>query len=246
MTRSAEYLYAKFNSRKIRNARYSLRAFSSQLGIHSGRVSQFFSGERLISPSMARSLAEKLGLDDAETEYFEHLAKTDKENAKSAVRNLAEDELALIVEWYHASILALLKTDGFKSDSQWIAKKMNLPIEIINASLERMERLGLITNSKKGWRRTAGPISTTVDVPSSYLRLSHKDLIGKIINEMDAVAPENREISSITFPMSPAKLPSLKKELRDLSVRLANKASRGKKSDVYSFSLQLFPLTKVD
>lgn len=245
MSRAVEYLLTRYNSRKLKNPRYSQRAFAAHLGIHSGRLSQYISGERTISATTGRKIAEKLALDSAETEYFIHLITSDKEATKSNKRTLADDEMALMVEWYHAALLALLTTKDFRPDYSWMAKRLNLPQEVVQASMERLLRIGLVEETDKGIKRKPGVVSTGTDVPSQFLRLSHKDTLRYVIDGIDRVPLEKRDVTSVTFAMDIRKIPMAKKMIRDFRLKLASKLSKGTKTDVVSLSVQLFPFTEV-
>ena len=245
MSRAVEYLLTRYNSRKIKNPRYSQRAFAAHLGIHSGRLSQYISGERTISVSTGRKMAEKLSLDAAEADYFLHLIATDKEAVKTNKRTLADDEMALMVEWYHAALLALLTTKDFKPDYAWMAKRLNLPEEVVKASMERLVRIGLVEETDKGIKRKPGAVLAGTEVPSHFLRLSHKDTLKYVIDGIDRVPMEKRDVTSVTFAMDLRKVPMAKKMIRDFRLKMASKLSKGTKTEVVSLSIQLFPFTEV-
>lgn len=245
MPRASEYLMTQFHSRKIKNPRYSMRAFASFLGINSGRLSQYFSGQREISLKAGKTISEKLGLDPAETNYFFHLIDQDKAEKKTAGRLLKDDEIALVVEWHHAALLGLLLTKDFIPDHEWIAERLQLPVEVIESSLERMQRIGLLVETPQGLRRAPGPVKTSSGIPSEYLRLSHKDILRKVIADIDSVPIESRDVTSITFPMDIKNLPVAKKLIGDFRVKLAKRLSKGTKNEVVALNVQLFPFTKV-
>jgi uncharacterized protein (TIGR02147 family) len=246
MSRAAEYLLTQYHSRKIKNPRYSQRAFASFLGLNSGRLNQYFNGKRKISRTAAKSISAKLGLDAAETNYFLHLIELDKSETNSAERILTDDETALVVEWHHAALLALLTTQNFKPDPNWIAERLLLPVEVVKSSIERLQRIGLIETASQGYRRKPGAVKTTTNISSHFLRLSHKDILRKVIADIDTVPIECRDVTSITFAMDIAKVPIAKKMISDFRIRLAKRLTKGPKNQVVGLNIQLFPFTKVD
>lgn len=245
MARASEFLLTQFHSRKLKNPRYSLRAFASYLGINSGRLSQYFNGQREISPRAAKTISEKLHLDAAETNYFFHLIDQDKNEKKTVGSLLKDDQIALVVEWYHAALLALLSTKDFDSDAKWIAERLQLPVEVVESSIERLQRIELLENSRTGLRRKPGPVRTSSGVPSEFLRLSHKDILKKVISDLDTVSIDHRDVTSITFPMDIKNIPAAKKMIEVFRIKMAKKFSKGTKNEVMALNVQLFPLTKV-
>ncbi|MNK93820.1 hypothetical protein D3C87_1139990 [compost metagenome] len=245
MARASEFLLTQFHSRKLKNPRYSLRAFASYLGINSGRLSQYFSGQREISPRAAKIISEKLHLDPAETNYFFHLIEQDKGEKKTVGSLLKDDQIALVVEWYHAALLALLSTKDFDSDPKWIAERLQLPVEVVESSVERLQRIELLENGRTGLRRKPGPVRTSSGVPSEFLRLSHKDILKKVIADLDTVSIDHRDVTSITFPMDIKNIPAAKKMIELFRIKMAKRFSKGTKNEVMALNVQLFPLTKV-
>ncbi|MEK2644844.1 TIGR02147 family protein [Bdellovibrio sp. BCCA] len=245
MSRSSEFLLAQFNQRKAKNPRYSQRAFARLLGVNPGRVTQYFAGERPITATAAQKMSEKLGLDKEQQAYFCYLTEIDKKS-RSVVdpRILRDDELALVVEWYHFAVLSLISTKDFRLDSEWISRRLGIPTSIVESSLQRLERLKFITIEDGKALVEKGPIATSSDVPNEFLRLSHQDALRHIVDNISAVAVEKRDLSSITLAVDEKKLPEAKQMIRTFRRKLANFLSQGKKSQVYMINVQLFPLSK--
>ncbi|MFS4460651.1 DUF4423 domain-containing protein [Bdellovibrio sp. HCB2-146] len=245
MSRASDYLLSQYQQRKNRNPRYSIRAFARTLEINPGRVSQYFDNERPITKAAGANISAKLDLDETQRTYFLHLIELDtKERRGEYVRRIKEDELSMIVEWYHDAILTLVNTADFKFDFDWMAQRMGLPVTLIQSSWERLERLGYVKVEGNKVITDASPLLTTSDIPSHYLRLSHKDSLKNIIDNIDQVSVEKRDVSSITLAVDPKKLPKAKEMIRTFRRRLANYLSQGKKSSVYTINVQLFPLSK--
>ena len=62
----------ELEQRKIKNPRYSLRAFSRSLGINPGTLSAILRQKRPVSPSWCERLIERLGLLAKEAAMFRH------------------------------------------------------------------------------------------------------------------------------------------------------------------------------
>lgn len=222
-----------------------MRAFARDLQSNSGRISQYFSGERFLSAKSAKKISQNLHLDPSEEEYFLHLVASDIASRKSPrYRVLKDDELALTVEWHHFAITSLLTLKNFDPTPVNIAERLNIPESTVINSLQTLERLGLIRNEDGQLVRNEGPFITTSDIPSRFLRLSHKNKLQHIIDNMDKVPVEKRDLSTITFAIDERKLPQIKKTILKFRRKLARDYSVGSKNQVYMMCIELFPLSR--
>lgn len=245
MSRASEFLLAQFNVRKSKNKRYSQRAFARLIEMNPGRVNQYFSDERLITKTVAQRISTKLGLDREQQAYFVYLCEVDRQKEKApTLKLLRDDELALVVEWYHFAILSLTSTKDFRLDHGWIAERLGLPLDLVTSSLERLERIGMIKIQEGQLERTPGSLTTTEDIPNQFLVLSHQDSLRYIVDNLPQVPVEKRDVSSITLAIDDRKLKEAKEVIRTFRRRLAGMVSKGKKNQVYTINVQLFPLTK--
>lgn len=245
MSRASEFLMAQFNTRKKKNKRYSQRAFARLIDINPGRVNQYFSGERQISKSVAQQISNKLGLDDEQAAYFIYLCEFDRQKKREPrPRLLLDDELALVVEWHHFAILSLISTKDFRLDHQWIAERLGIPEKIVDSSLERLERIGMIKITNGAVEKTPISLTTTEDIPNQFLQMSHQDSLRYIIDNIAHVPVEKRDLSSITLAIDDRKLKEAKELIRTFRRRLARMISVGKRNQVYTLNIQLFPLSK--
>ncbi len=222
-----------------------MRAFARDLQSNSGRISQYFSGERFLSAKTAKKISQRLHLDPAEEEYFIRLVASDTASRKSPrYRVLKDDELALTVEWHHFAITSLLTLKNFDPTPANIAERLNIPETTVKNSLQTLERLGLITNEDGTPVRSEGPFITTSDIPSRFLRLSHKNKLQHIIDNMDQVPLDKRDLSTITFSVDERKLPQMKKAILKFRRKFAQEYTNGSKNQVYMMCIELFPLSR--
>jgi hypothetical protein len=108
-------LQDEFAQRQQRNARYSLRAFARDLGTDHATLSQLLRGCRTLSPHIVALLGRRLGLSRA--------AMID-----ACVQQNAE------------TILRLARSPNFKPNSRWIAIRTGIPVDGVNAALDRLLR----------------------------------------------------------------------------------------------------------
>jgi uncharacterized protein (TIGR02147 family) len=184
-------------------------------------------------------------LDDEQLSYFLYLCEFDQENNKPPLpRLLKDDELALIVEWYHLAILALISNQDFKLDPEWIAKRMALPVALVESSLQRLVRIGMIKIGNGKVELSQESLTTTNDIPNKFLLMFHQNSLRYITENLPQVPVEKREISAITLPVNDQRLKQAKEMIRTFRRKLATYLSKGKTNQVYTLNMQLFPLTK--
>ncbi|MNL20204.1 hypothetical protein D3C87_1414390 [compost metagenome] len=137
-----------------------------------------------------------------------------------------------------------MNLSDFKYDFEWMAARLNLPIALVTASWERLERIGYLSVENGKVNFDPSPIIMTSKIPNQYLRLSHKDSLTNVINNLDLVPMDQRDLSTITLAIDAKKLPKAKDMVRVFRRRLANYLSSGRRTQVYTINFQLFPLTK--
>ncbi len=72
-------LYSELSTRKLKNSRYSLRAFSKHLEIDPSYLSKLIAGKLIVSVDLADSLAKKLNLcNDQYTQFVLSAAEENK------------------------------------------------------------------------------------------------------------------------------------------------------------------------
>jgi transcriptional regulator with XRE-family HTH domain len=122
-------LKAEFDRRRAGNRRYSLRAFARSLAIDHSALSQILRGNRRVTTRTIRALGSTLRLSPAT--IAEHCA--------------AEHE---------AAVLATLDRPGFRADSRWVAAVAGIPLDEVNATLQRLLRKRMMTMSARAiWQR---------------------------------------------------------------------------------------------
>jgi transcriptional regulator with XRE-family HTH domain len=235
-----EYLNIIFDLKRKRNSKYSLRAFARDCGINSGRMSQYLSGQRLLTNGMIKKIGTNLNFSDNELELFLSLYKKDKKSIQI--------EAHLLKEIYHPvcfHILSLFETENFQDEIGFIASRLGISEEQAASYLETLEKSNLIKKNDSGKRTLCyDVIRTSANVPNAELRQSHKLSLTKIIELIDTVDVKDREMTSVTLCVDPILLPKAKKKISDFVEKLAVSLESGRKKEVYELNVQLVPMTK--
>jgi transcriptional regulator with XRE-family HTH domain len=111
-----KFLEHEFERRRMRNPRYSLRAFARALAVDHSSLSQFLNGKRRLTPRSIRQIGAAMRLSPREIEG--HCGE-------------ANDE----------ALLRIVGTTLFRADSRWLATVLGIPIDEVNMSLQRLVRL---------------------------------------------------------------------------------------------------------
>lgn len=247
MNKTSEFLLNEYQRRRNSAPELTNAQFAKVLGIPSSRLSDYINGRRIMTLAIGKQVIKGLGLPESEFEHLRGLIEFDKRKIKTLQPEvqLREDEFAVISDWYHFAILALVPVKTFQPNSNWIADRLNIPNEIAQAAIERLCRVGLLEVSGGKFNVTQKQLETTNNIPSESLRRSHKQTLVQVLDTMDRIPLEYRDITSITFPMNRKKMPEAKRLIKNFRRKMATLLTQGPKTDVYNLNVQLVPVTKV-
>lgn len=251
-------LTAEYAVRRKRAPEFSLRDFASALGMSSGALSELLSGKRKMGPRLAARLAERMELSPEARDRFLRDARDARWSAGGVQRQgamstnigdadfltLTEDQFRVVADWEHYAILSLIKTNNFRSDPHWIAMRLGLTVQEILAALQRLIRMGLLARDNGKLCRTSPRVTTTRDVPSAAVRTGHRQTLEQAIGCIDSVSVDFRDLSGITIPIDPARIPEMKESIREFRRGFMERFSTGELTEVYNMNIQLVPLTK--
>ena len=254
-----DVLKSELEERCRKNPRYSLRAFSRDLGIANSRLSEVLSGRYGLSLVASGRIAARLNFNAAEKKYFcdlveqrharsrvkRELARRRLASSKSRAANVDDDTFALVSDWYHFAILELTYVKGFRSDPAWIARRMGVQEVVAAEAINRLIRLGLL--AREGERLVAVDAETTTpfDLPSRARRHFHDQILEKARVALHTQNVDAREMSSVVFAFRVDQIAEAKAMLRRMKREFMEKFGRGEGRDsVYCFALQFFDLTE--
>ena len=238
--RPVDWLRREYQSRRVRNASYSLRAFSRLVGLSAGALSDILLEKRAFTPKMFTRIASRLSLSNSEQAKWLALVKSQDAD----YHELSDDQFQIIAQGSHYALLSLLETEDFVSDPRWIAKRLGILASEVKMIIERLERLGFIS-SHSGIRRAVSRITTSQDIPSEALRESHREGLLQAIGALEAPLPL-RDISSITMAIDVTRLPEAKSLIKTFRRDLSKLLEEGSRTQVYNLNIQLVPVTKGD
>lgn len=241
------FLQEELLNRCRKNPSYSLRAFARSLSVEPSALSQIINGKRPISGKMKLRLGSALGLSSDALRVFSTGEEISDLNRQ--FQNITLDTFALISDWYHYAILELTHIKGFKSDNEWIAKRLGITKSEVNIAVERLFRLGLLAQNKnRNWKDTSkdGHLThLTKSVSSSAAKKYQRQLLELSGNSVYEVDLQKRNHTSMTLrfalkDMQPA-IDYISRFRREFAEKFESKI---RAEEVYQLQISFFPLTK--
>lgn len=244
MKQYQELLANQLSNRKKQNPQYSLRSFAKNLGISPGQLSSLINGKKNLTLKQAAKLIEKLDLDEeSSTDIIKELVPETK-STKEQPRTLAEDEMAIVSEWYYFAILSLGKIKNNRATGEWIGRKLAIQPTVAANALQTLTRMNLVKIEGSSFRQTGLELTTKTDIPSSAIRNYHRQNLKMAEGKLESVPVKERSFNSITVAVNPEKLQEATKLIERFLHRLSSTLEDGRATEVYTFATQLFPLTK--
>lgn len=241
-------LNEEFVSLRAKNPSYSLRAFAKRLQLSPSALSEILNGKRKISRNMAAKLADRLMLTPERKNRLLKIFPEKKQPALKAEKALVQlnmDHFHAISDWYYFAILSLAETDNFKSDIDWIARRLGLNKNTTHTAIDRLLRLEMLEEDRKGnWRPTGVTYTTSDEINNVSLRFSHLQGLELAKASLENDPTDQRDFMAITMAIDPKKIPEAKKRIRKFRDDLCAYLESGNKSEVYRFCMQLIPLTR--
>ncbi len=261
------FLEESYLSRKGKNKHYSVSAFARDLGISQSFMSRILNRERVPTVKVAVQVAAVLGVPSKTADvWISNIVLGSSKSAKiskkirdvyekqaspqtKSILNYEVDRFKVISQWYHLAILYLTYTKPFKTDPQWIAKRLGISaIEARNA-IARLLELGML--EKKGSSYICIHHLLVVDAKKTELatREFHKGMTQKAlaaVNNPDPTQFEERLFSGTTFAIDKKRLPEFKEKVKAFQKDILGMLEPENCTDVYQLNLQLFPLTSTE
>ncbi|WP_413587091.1 DUF4423 domain-containing protein [Bdellovibrio sp. HCB274] len=255
-----QYIEREFRRRCRRNSLYSLRAFARDLDISASKLSEVLRGKCGLSNHAAELLCAHLKLSEVETQHFLIMVEAEhsrnsfrKEQAKEVLKSfqaihgyseLDLERFKIISDWQHLALLELMELDGFESNPEWMADRLDLDIFLVSESLERLLNFELIEIVDGKYRQTGANHSITTDVPSREIREYHLQMMAKATESVDQGDRNERDVSHMIFAMDAQDYPKALEALKKFRREFATNMQQGEnKNELYSLGIQLIPVT---
>lgn len=236
------WLQKQFAERCKRNSRYSLRAFAHYLSLDASSLSQILSGKRRLSKKGIQKICDKLPTSPSDLMLFGLVSPVDSKN--ESFLQLEIDAFTVISEWYHYAILELTYVVGFVSDAKWISRKLSITVEEVKSAIERLRRLGLLTEVQGSLVKTTKRHTNKGRLNTSA---AHKELQRQVITKaliaIDECPQDEKDITSMTMAIDTRNLEKARLLIQKFRRDLCELLEEGKPEQVFNLAIQLYPIS---
>jgi uncharacterized protein (TIGR02147 family) len=250
--------------RKQGDPGFSLRRFAKEIGFSSHTLLRYIlDGQRNLSKRTLVKVSLALGLSGPRADFFENLVffnqaasmpekdhfyqKLLAADKTRGMKKLEARQFEVLKTWYHTAIREMLNLGSFNPDPAWIARTLLPPIEPKDArdSLKLLTGSGLIKRTANGYVAVNDAITTDDETLALFVRNYHLEMLDLAKRALDAVPPDQRDISSVCMTIREADLPKLKKQIQLMRKELRVFAAEGRQAErVVQVNIQLFPLSQ--
>lgn len=260
------FLRDYFDEQKAANPAFSHQFFARKASIKSsGFVLHVMKGERNLTRPVMLNVARAIGLDSAQTAYFEDLVAFDQAKSQSdrelyfdriaakrgqlKLKTLDDSQYELYSAWYHSVVRELITLMPTGSDSAALAKQLIPPVTAkqVKGSLELQQDLGIIEQTDTGGYRQCDPfIAGGGPVRGTALVKYQKEMLEQAKAAWDRFAAGEMTMHTVTLCMSEELLETVRDEIRAFKTRLLELVGneQAEPNRVYHLNLNLFPVTK--
>jgi len=242
----AEVLHEEFEARKVRNARYSLRAFARDLRIDPSNLSKLMAGKRTPANSV-----------------IEHLKKVTREHHPSLHSRLAKvfvrtaggffdfhpiEDYQRLLQWQNILVFEGLKLRNPSSSVKDLHAATGLSESQITAALGVLVDFGLAKRDAKPGRFQANlkHVSTGGESAqkSEAFRAYQRQLLERAAHALGEGSHSDRSQTSTVFCVEKSRLPQVQKRITAFRRSLAKLLDGGpsRNDGVYALCVSLFPL----
>ncbi len=247
-----DFLKEEFRKRHERNPQYSLRAFARTLGQDASSVCKIFNGKRRVGGNLRKKLADRLKLNGEQLQSLIDITRFDARRGtqEKEYQPLALDMIQTVVDCTHTAVLLLTELIDFKADHSWVAQRLGITPEKSQEVVERLRRVGLLTDQADGSWAAVSTSFTTLGAKlftNEVLRMGQFQFLQRAIAANGPVPIEKRDQSTICFSCNDEDIPKIKEYIKKFRRRLDSLAGEStKKNAVYAMTVALYPLTQIE
>lgn len=245
----SRHLQTELLARCKKNPKYSLRAFAKSLSISPATLSKAMRGKQELGEATQARILKKMNVSALEAEQLgsDRIREVVHEKLQR-YGEWTQEMIAVLSEWHHGAILELTTIEGFRPQTRWIAKKLDLPTATVEQAVQRMLQCGCLEIGADGrWVDRMGSITTAGFKGTSEMHRSlQKSILLMAIRALESTPVERRCQTSVTFSADPARLPEAIEYIRIFKKKLASvmRPKSGPSKEVFQLTVGIFPLSR--
>ncbi len=261
------FLKDYYKYKREQTSSFSARNFSKAAGFGShSYLRMVMEGKRNLSLKALKKVAKAAGLDKEEASFFVALAlynqaslEKDKDyyfaklielKPQKKFHKLEKDRLAYFTNKNVVIIRELVALPHFKEDPEWISECLGSQVEPqdVEKCINILLRLKVLKRNQEGRLVLAnGTVESPIDAESLEVFNFHRSIMSSAKDLMVTVPYDDREIISVTIPMSKKVLTNIKdimRKCRNEVIKCINTNKDLGFDDVYQVNLQMVPVTR--
>ncbi|MCX6126839.1 MAG: DUF4423 domain-containing protein [Proteobacteria bacterium] len=244
-----KFIEQVYCQRREKNPSYSLRAYARFLQISPARLSQILSRTRPITKGQIAKIAIANALTPTQSaKLMAGLTKSSPiSDKKGQYASLSEEVYRVLSDVDASALLSALALtkDDTRVQLRFLASKLGLTSVEVRQIIDSLVACKLVQIVGESYAATNANVASSSDVRSSALRRYHKKILEKAIDSIETQNLGERDLSSISLVLDPAKMELAKQKIRDFRRELTGLLeTSGKPSEVYALNIQLFKLSK--
>ncbi|MBS1971984.1 MAG: TIGR02147 family protein [Bdellovibrionales bacterium] len=245
------FLKAVYGEKKKKNYTFSLRSYGKDLDISASHLLRVLHGKKHLSLGKAMSIAKKLNLSPTETNYLLLLAQKDiakddkiksefvtalaKKKRENMRLQLDAESLEEFTDWLFFALLALIRTIGFKNDTNWITKRLNISSKQLSEAIAKLRKRKMIEISPQ--EEISLPHSINLHLQGGYA----KRLITQTARQQEQ---DESHLSALTLVVNPKDLPRAKQLISEFINNFNDEIDSLDGNEVFQLNLQFYQLTQ--
>lgn len=239
-----EALKNDLEQKKAKNPRYSIRAYSKQLGVSPATLSLILRGAQTwnLSTERAAGVVMRMNLSRPSTNRLLALmGKTPKVSRQAA----SLENQSILTNWLYFAVLFSHDLPLSMRSAQAIANKLGVDEETIHQVIDDLVKKNLLRPTADETHLETTKIDWTTSETTSVesIREHHKVNLQLAIKSIDCVPPDQRDVSTLTFAGTTKNMNAIRTEIRNFQERIRLLMDQEQDNeDVMKLSISLFPL----
>lgn len=226
---------------RSRKAHLTYRAFAKAAGLSSGRLSEYVSGKRKITPRVASKISKAMGFSKEKTQRF--IACCNKDSGRLVESSIGSKYHDTLSDPRYFEFLALLDLKNFQSDLDWIAKKMSLSVAEVEGIISFWRGLKIIHILPNGGIfKIQEPLISDREEITEYLKVAYMKRMERSRRALQSYVPDKMVFQSTTFAIDSKKIGQAFRLISEFRDRMLMLQGDSEADEVYGLDLQLYPI----
>jgi len=241
-----DLLNAHLSKIKQRNAAYSLRAFSRDLGIDKSTLSNYLSGNRCISKNNIQKIRKTLALSDQEVDLLLSEYEVNRNRLKNDIDyiKIENEDLILFSHWQNIAVLTLSEVSEHQASPLWIAQRLGISVQEAAGAIVFLLENKYISIFENKIINLNKKVTTSNNRPSKHLKHFHEGSLIRAQKALYEVDILDRYFTTTYLASSRENIKKAGEMIHSFQRRLVHFLERAGNQDateVLSLSIQLFP-----